>query len=225
LASFCSLCQDTVLQNQITIDNNEFVTISLLPEVQVQSDVNTTVEFLKSSASSGIISFLNYLRITTQANNLISALNTNAIIEIVLTGNDAFIDGFSTSYAPYFSSSQRTDSRISCSYGNPIVTAGFYSSLSLGQSREVWYLPSPNSTLVNGFFGGCTALESLLPSTLDCLYDIICLELLFNNIPALNQVCLILSYLSYLFFLFSCNSTGPTLFCLRNNKMLLFMII
>lgn len=44
--------------------------------------------------------------------------------------------------------------------------------------------------MVNGFFTGCTSLESLLPSTLDCLYDIKCLEILLEYFPTLNQVCM-----------------------------------
>ena len=50
------------------------------------------------------------------------------------------------------------------------------------------------SAMVDGFFAGCTTLEALLPSTLNCLYDIQCLLLLPDYFPNLNQVCSIVDY-------------------------------
>ncbi len=196
MASLCSLSQQTVLQNQINIDNNEFVTISLLPEVQVQSEVNATVEFFKSSASTGIISFLNYLRITTQANYLISALNTNAAMIIEQFGNEYYFYGFSPIYAPYNSYSAETDIVSGCGNANPTPAAILrqYPPEFIYFTITYWYLPDPGTPMVKGFFGGCTPLESLLPSTLDCLYDIICLQLLIDYFPSLNQVCMTLFY-------------------------------
>ncbi|CAF0815388.1 unnamed protein product [Adineta steineri] len=45
----------------------------------------------------------------------------------------------------------------------------------------------PNSTIVSGFFAAYTPLEALLQSTLDCLYEIKCLQLLSGYFPALNH--------------------------------------
>ncbi|CAF1500936.1 unnamed protein product [Adineta steineri] len=44
------------------------------------------------------------------------------------------------------------------------------------------------SANASGFFGGCYPLNALLESTLDCLYDDSCLEVLPDYFPALNQV-------------------------------------
>ncbi len=43
---------------------------------------------------------------------------------------------------------------------------------------------------ISGFFGGLKPLDALLISTLDCLYDITCLELLVKHFPAVGQVCM-----------------------------------
>ncbi|CAF1176295.1 unnamed protein product [Adineta steineri] len=190
LASFCSLSQDTVFENQIDIGNNEYITISLLPEVQVQTEVNGTVGFLKNSASAGIISFLNYLRIITRANYLISALNTNAVMGFFVFSSEYRIMGSTTFYSPYSSDTDKPDSHVACSNTNPITPAGFfeYSTVWIYEIHQWWYLPSPGTIMVDGFFGGCTPLESILQSTLDCLYDVTCIQLLLNYFPALNQI-------------------------------------
>jgi hypothetical protein len=40
-------------------------------------------------------------------------------------------------------------------------------------------------------FAACTPLEALLESTLDCLYDIQCLQLLTDYFPDLEPVCIV----------------------------------
>ncbi|CAF1687191.1 unnamed protein product, partial [Adineta ricciae] len=47
---------------------------------QVHSEVNATIDLFESTLTSRISSFLSYLRITTRANYLVSALNTNFLI-------------------------------------------------------------------------------------------------------------------------------------------------
>ena len=81
---------------------------------------------------------------------------------------------------------------VPCGKGNPISAAGFFSTSTKKSIRTHvrWALPSANSEVVNGFFGGCTPLEALLPSTLNCLYEIECLQLLSKYFPALQQVCM-----------------------------------
>ena len=66
------------------LNNNEFVTISLLPESKLQSEVDATVRLFKSSLSTRILSFIDYIRVMTQANNFMTALNTNAAVHYAL---------------------------------------------------------------------------------------------------------------------------------------------
>jgi len=186
------LSQDTIVQNQIDLDNNEYVTIYLSPEEQVQSEVNVTVQFFKNSSSMRIISFLNYLRTNTQANYLVSALNTN-IVNYLSDYQNKLI-----SYpAPTMFGVGDIDTTTGigvdlCGQSNPIGAAGFFeiSNYSHYVYHSYWSLPESNSTLVKGFYGGCTPLEAVLHSTLDCLYDIECLELLTDYFPDLNKVCM-----------------------------------
>ncbi len=66
------------------IGNNELVTIYLLPEEQVQSEVIANVELSKNNTFAQITSFLSYLKLTTEAFYLVTALNTNIMIFINL---------------------------------------------------------------------------------------------------------------------------------------------
>ncbi len=83
---------------------------------------------------------------------------------------------------------------IACGNANPTSPAGFFSTSTAKYigAHTPWAIPTTNSEVVNGFFGGCTPLEALLPSTLDCLYDTECLQLLIKYFPALSQVCMTL---------------------------------
>lgn len=87
-----------------------------------------------------------------------------------------------------------------CEMINPIIPTNFYSFPS-GQSVSYpnwpiapgWRKLVNLSATVDGFFGGCYPLDGLLGSTLECLYDIKCLQLLKDYFPSLNQVCFIKS--------------------------------
>jgi hypothetical protein len=184
------LIQDTVSQNQIDLDINELFTINLLSEVQLQSQVNATVDSFKNSMVTRFVSFLNYLRISIRANFLVSALNTNLLINHnwgitnfiysseIYYGSGSLFDG------SYFSDSS------GCGGSNPTSPAIFSSLINVtpGDIYALWTPPEPNSTFISGFFEGCTALEALLQSSLDCLYDTECLQLMVDYFPALNQV-------------------------------------
>ncbi|UJR18487.1 hypothetical protein I4U23_005393 [Adineta vaga] len=78
---------------------------------------------------------------------------------------------------------------MDCSNTNATSEVGFLSisENSLYEIRQTWSKPRSNESLVSGFFTGCTPLEAVLRSTLDCLYKIQCLELLKNKFPGINE--------------------------------------
>jgi len=154
--------------------------------------VDGTVAFYQSSISTRIISFLNYLRTTVLANYLVSALNTNLLIDISGGPNQYTALGWQVTYTYDTVDRPGTTVYMTCSNQNPILPVSFYSlpQDNLDFVHAYGFMPLPNATIVSGFFGGCTPLESLLQSTLDCLYDINCLQLLLNYFPSLEQVCM-----------------------------------
>ena len=122
MAKFCSISKDTIFQNQFNMDNDDFISIHLIPEEEVQSNVIATKELLKNSAIVKIISFINYLRIVTRANYFISGLNTHFVIE--LWNGDT--EGKWTRFHTNPNSTLFTE--VACDNANPIVPSGFYMS-------------------------------------------------------------------------------------------------
>ncbi|CAF1018049.1 unnamed protein product [Adineta steineri] len=185
LSNFCSIAEDAVFHIENDVGNNDFITTYLLTDTQIQLEVNSTTESFKNSASARITMFLNYLRTTIRENYLVSALNTNLIMKIC---PDCFDVVRPLAFPVMYNSTN--GGFVSCNQGNPTSVATLNpllnDSVTLERIRK--FESMPNSTIVSGFFAACTPLEALLQSTLDCLYEIECLHLLFGYFPALNHM-------------------------------------
>ncbi|CAF4078850.1 unnamed protein product, partial [Adineta steineri] len=183
LSNFCSIAQDAVFHIENDVGNNDFITTYLLTDTQIEFEVNSTTESFKNSASARIVMFLSYLRTTIRGNYLVSALNTNLIAEIPTDWNRSDIISFSVGY-------RSTNGSVFCNRENPTSAATLNPLLNDYMTREriQTFESMPNSTIVSGFFAACTPLEALLQSTLDCLYEIECLQLLSGYFPALNHM-------------------------------------
>jgi hypothetical protein len=176
-------------------NNNQLVTIKLLRENEVQSDSDGNVQIVKSSTPVQVTLPLNFLQITTRSNSLNSALNTNVIVNIVQSLGLPIVDMYATCYSSTGAFTPTTYPGLPCYMVTATTPAGFYSLLPYisANNHQYWpyypvsFVPSPSAT-VNGFFGGCTSLDALLASTLDCLYDITCLQIFVDYFPGLNQV-------------------------------------
>ncbi|CAF1356663.1 unnamed protein product [Adineta steineri] len=161
LSSFCLLSQMTVLQSQNELKNNEFTTISLLPEAQVNSTVNATVQFFHNTSINQIISHLNYLRATNQGNTLISSLNTNTMV--VPSGVKFMVNVFGAqiAYCQRHSNDIGNIKRETCGIENPVIQGGFLPASDDGTPMQDITCKSvvPDFTPVKGFFTGCTPFE------------------------------------------------------------------
>ncbi|CAF1637182.1 unnamed protein product, partial [Adineta ricciae] len=141
----------------------------------------------------GII--VSLLQITTHSNFLVSALNTNAYIAVNKINGQVFRIIPSSTHA-FNENSSRTANSIgqTCDLVKSTVPAGIYSLPQYESAIEhsTWpinppsFSPSTNAT-VDGFFAGCTPLDGLLVSTLDCLYSVSCLKNFSSYFPNLNQ--------------------------------------
>lgn len=114
--------------------------------------------------------------------------------------NSIVITGYETAYLDlhdYYSTT------IECSHANPTTEAIVTSLSELNSVDTYWYTPSTTVSVVNRFFAACTPLEGLLQSTLDCLYDIQCINLLINYFPNINEVSIeIFYFFLYIVFVF-----------------------
>jgi hypothetical protein len=165
--------------------------------------VNAISEFFNSSASTQIISFLNYLRATIRANFVVSALNTNFLIKL-----HSYDPGYLILHSGeirYININVNVSTQkeyIGCSNTNLTTAVGFLNILndSIYFLHSLWYKPGQDKPLVTGFFTGCTPLDAILQSSLDCLYIIECLQLLMDKFPAIKEVYIdntLVSFLTY----------------------------
>ncbi|CAF1056494.1 unnamed protein product [Adineta steineri] len=182
LADFCSLSENIVLQFLADLSSYQLVTVQLLPEYQLQAEVNATIQQLRNSTSVQLNSSLSYLREMQLSNSLVSAFNTHTLV----------LSSCPPSYCNVrFLAQEYEASRPNyCPLTRVIVPTGFYF-FTYGYynfGRPSIAIRSWRSVTVDGFFAACIPLEALLASTLDCLYYVKCLENLPSYFPALNQV-------------------------------------
>ncbi|CAF0945400.1 unnamed protein product [Adineta steineri] len=203
LAAFCSLSKTLISQALTDIDNSQLITIQLLSENEIQSEISGNIEIIQSSTPSQLIRPLDFLHVTTQSIFFISALKTNFAVYIRLTALFASTGEFYVT--PTYYSPDPNDFNISavqsssCELTSSVTPAGFFS-LTLTDNTfpnafiyEIWPYFSPAhknitiSSMIDGFFGGCTPLDAVLASTFDCLYNQSCLEMLVDYFPQLSS--------------------------------------
>ncbi|CAF1459507.1 unnamed protein product, partial [Adineta steineri] len=198
LADFCSICQKTVFESLTDLKNEQLVTVQLLSEDQVRSQILANIDLIKSSIPIQIESIVKLLQIITQSNSLTSALNTNIHAYTGLTNAQTpYIGPLSTRFYDENKTYALNFFAQTCNVINGTAFAGFYSLSPLDSIKNhlQWplYYPYllnkiiPNAT-VDGFFSGCTPLDGLLVSTLDCLYSSTCLKNFADYFPDLNQI-------------------------------------
>ncbi|UJR16996.1 hypothetical protein I4U23_003894 [Adineta vaga] len=196
LAAFCSFAERIVSQLLIDIDRQRLLSIELLSEDEVQSQVIENVILIRTSTYVQLSSSVTFLQITAQSNSLISALNTNAHVSITAIDNETFL--LSVKPTIYYRKDMPlfvfTKEIYSCNLVNSVMTSAFYT-ISYGPRTiydEYWPDALINysfniSAIVDGFLSGCTPFDGLLTSTFDCLYNTKCLEQLIEYFPNLNQ--------------------------------------
>jgi len=123
------------------------------------------------------------------------------LIEIYHTGSTFKLIETDTVYIDKYNYADTIFTKT-CQFIDPatVTPAGFYSVPfnEISFNRQQWPIKPPDfrptaTSTVHGFFGGCTALDAVLNSTFDCLYDVRCLETFTNYFPNLTQVCMSLT--------------------------------
>ncbi|CAF1442062.1 unnamed protein product [Adineta ricciae] len=185
LADFCSRIKEMISQAEAEIGNYELITVDLLSKKQLESKVNTTVESVRNSTSIRLMSYVDYINTTTQSNNYISALNTNTKIITELHPMKKYI---AKKYASYYVLKQSIHG-APCGGPDVFMEAVFYATQSPADLKRtlVTAYDLPSNKPIIGFSAACTPFEGFLRSTLDCLSDEECIQLLIEYIPSITQ--------------------------------------
>ncbi|CAF3541749.1 unnamed protein product [Adineta steineri] len=195
IADFCSLSKDIVDQTLIDLGDIPLFSIQLLSKDDVHSEVNKTVEVALSSSYTQVNLPLHFFQMITRSNSMASALNTNVLV--LLDDDKTFGFRIHEKHTRYVDKYLYADMlhTTTCNLKNNVIPAGFYSEPldQIARYHENWpmepvFLRPIAVSTVDGFFGGCTALDAVLASTFDCLYGIKCLEAFTDYFPNLSRM-------------------------------------
>ncbi|CAF1332836.1 unnamed protein product [Adineta ricciae] len=206
LAALCLFSMQTISQTKTNIASEQFFSVDLLSEQEVQAKIQTNIDLIRSGILTQVNLYFDFLQIFTRSNSFITALNTNTYFADWRTMNDAtIIDRLYILYVKYIDLDAPSSSDIvsTCDLINGIVVPSGFLSFAAENGlydiiyRQYWPTYPPDfepdiSALVDGFFSGCTPLDGILESTFDCLYNLTCLQVLADYFPGLYRV-----YISY----------------------------
>ncbi|CAF4079112.1 unnamed protein product, partial [Adineta steineri] len=193
LADLCAMSKETINQYVNDLKKEEILSFSILSNETLQKEVNSSLEKLKTRETGRMNTFLNYSRINMRSNYLISALNTNLIIGTVKNGTKYKIHATSVHYTK--SDKNLFYHRILCGDENPHDKSYFLTMINATRDRDyiLWFpfydshVPKEDGFYSSGFYAACTPLEAILLSTLDCLYQMKCLQVLNKYFPNITK--------------------------------------
>ena len=155
----------------------------------------SVVDLIRANMLVQAATTVEFLKITTQSNSLISALNTNVFV--LREAINPSVHSLVTDSTYFFNrTATNTATRLSsCQTKSSITPAGIYSLSQYDSVNSHKYWPDlpPSfepmaSATINGFFGACNPLDAVLASSLGCVYDVTCLQSFADYFPKLNHV-------------------------------------
>jgi hypothetical protein len=178
LAAFCSHAKRSVNDALDDFHSDTLLTTDVLLPDSFNAQVQAYSEFLRISTANSVRRLLQSVRSTTHANGLQTVIQTSQILLKQLDDNFRVIQT-DVEFLYADSSICRCKSSVNCS--TPI---GFYTS-EMGLTQYITLSTKPMANLT-GFLVGCNPVESLLRSTLECLFNSSCLKTIHEFIPSSN---------------------------------------
>ncbi len=162
LKIFCDLINRTIIDNLITFNSSKYISTSVIAEHVFESEAKSLIDQFRSSMTNTFSLSLSIIQGTTQANALLSGLQTNFYLFII------------------------TNSKYLAIYGTPYDDCRCASSSTCISSSSIYnYSTSTPIFNVPHFYTGCYVIESLLRSTLECFYDQKCIDQLQSFMPSI----------------------------------------
>lgn len=170
LSSLCRLSETTVTNSNEQFLAESYVISEMINENKFQTQMNFTINSFKKRSLVGFARVFQLLRHINNGNALISGYFLNWYMQGRLAPNFAIFPTYPVV----------TNDGCSCGTRSDCLEAGgIYDSYS-----SVLYFPVP------GWYVGCSTVETLLRSTLECFYNQTCIDLLtfFGSIVAPTPV-------------------------------------
>jgi hypothetical protein len=186
LAAFCSHANRSVHDALDDFHSETLLTPDVLLPDSFKAQVQVKRQFLQSSTVNSVLGLLQLVRTTTRANELLTALQTSKLLYV-----PKILDDYPLRLIVVHASFLYEDStECTCaSSANCSMPAAFFDIHVQKVSRYiVTLLHIKPLAIVSGFFVGCSTVDSLLLSTLECLFDEACLDIIQKYIPFSNIV-------------------------------------
>lgn len=179
LAAFCSHARQSIQDALNDFQLETFLTPDVLLPSSLYAQIEVKSQFLQSSTADSVRRLLQLVRTTTQANGLQATIQLSTIM-FLNSFSDVFPVQGHVSFLYEDSSECICLSALNCS-----LPSGFFDidRYTFTQFLSWSFTPLAN---VSGIFVGCSAIESLLQSTMECLFDWSCLETIHTFIPSSN---------------------------------------
>ncbi|CAF3628193.1 unnamed protein product [Rotaria sp. Silwood1] len=156
LISLCTLANETLSNELIRFYSNTFVSKHLQSRENIEQQANTTIVQFRISTPRTFLRILDAVRSIAQGNGIVSSTMSNWYF---------FALNRNVKSDSLWSQSRFYGENNNCSCAtNAMCTSS----------------ATINGSIVPGFRVGCYALEALLQSTLECLYNITCINVLKN---------------------------------------------
>lgn len=164
LTSLCTIANETVTDALAVFMSNTLISELAEPIEFVQSQITSAVAQFQVSTTEAFIIMFNHVRDTVKGISLISSTLSNwYLVRSEESGQQS-----------------REISILPRSYGNSSCSCDTNAACSSQASIDEWLIP--------GFRVGCYAIESLLQSTLECLYDATCISRITPNDPPSSMI-------------------------------------
>jgi hypothetical protein len=149
--SLCILANETLTNGLNMFISNTLVSDQVQSRKTIETQANTSLVQFQLSTSRTFLRTLDYIRHMVQGNGIVSSILSNWHFLSLDT---------SRSWVSLWSEPR--------SYGNDNCSCGTSAMCTAPANIDQWLVP--------GFLVGCYPHEALLQSTLECLYDIICVD-------------------------------------------------
>ncbi|UJR12142.1 hypothetical protein I4U23_016319 [Adineta vaga] len=156
LCHLCALANDALVEALRIFHSNKLITKRAQSRQVVEAQVESVINQFRLSTPQTFIRMLDFIRQMAQGNGLVSSISSNWFV------------------LPTYITTTVIAMR-SRSYGVNNCSCGTNSMCVSSATIDTWRVP--------GFLVGCSPLESLLQSTLECLYDVSCI----NRLKMPNQ--------------------------------------
>jgi hypothetical protein len=181
LGTFCSHVSRSVHDALDNFHSQTLLTPDVLLLNSLYAQIKIKSQFLQSSTVNSVIQLLQIVRTTTQSNVLQTAIPLSTMMHRIVTIDVDVLQKRDTGFVYTKSSICICTSARNCS-----VPSGFFD-IDQRIARKIKLVPDfPLLANVSGFFVGCFPVESLLKSTLECLFDSSCLKTIRTFIPFSN---------------------------------------